>query len=114
MAKSNSTTLANAHNHVEGRRLFFVRNPNTPYGSVFTEAVENLYVVYSYGYHFPMWVYDYAIGKWIGNADKYSVSTSRQQSKTRPNNVSFWFKTDELKGMIGKGGFVQYKTRELV
>ena len=107
-----ATTLGNARREVNGRRQFYVRNPNTSRGSVFTDVTDNLYIVYSYGYHFPMWVYDYAIGKWIGNSDKYSVTTTRQQSKTRPDEVSFWLDTDGLKHMIGKGGFVEYKLRE--
>lgn len=108
-----AVTLNKARAEVNNRRLFFVRNPKTTHGSVYSEARDNLYIVYSYGYHFPMWVYDYAIGKWIGNESKYSVSTSKQQSKTRPDDVSFWFSTDELKHLIGKGGFVKYKTREM-
>lgn len=109
----NTTTLNDARKEVEGRRLFRVRNPNTTNGSVYSEALLNMYVVYSYGSHFPMYVYDYAIGKWIGNNEKYSVTTSKQQSKTRPNNVSFWMGTQEMKDMINKGGFVEYKLREV-
>jgi hypothetical protein len=108
-----ATTLGNARKEVNGRRQFFVRNPSTRNGSVFSEAKENMYVVYSYGYHFPMYVYDYAIGKWIGNNDKYSVTTTRQQSKTRPDNVSFWMGTQEMNAMITRGGFVEYKLREV-
>jgi hypothetical protein len=109
-----NTTLSNARAEVEGRRIFKVANRNTSNGSVYSEARENLYIVYSYGYHFPMWVYDYSIGKWIGNEDKYSVTTSKQQGKTRPNNVSYWLNTDSLRHLIGKGGFVEYKLREVV
>jgi hypothetical protein len=108
-----AVTLNNARYEVEGKREFFVRNPNTHSGSVFTDKTNDLYIVYSYGHHFPMYVYDYAIGKWIGNSSKYSVTTSKQQSKTRPNNVSFWLDNDEMKAMIYKGGFVEYKLREV-
>ena len=98
-------TLNEMQREVQGRRLF-------EGNSVFSRITDNLYVVYSYGYHFPMYVYDYAIGKWIGNSDKYSTTTSRHQSKCNPNDVEFWLDTDELKHMIGKGGFVEYKLRE--
>ena len=43
------------------------------------------YVVYSYGFHFPMFVY--AEGVWFENGDKYSVSTSRHVSQCRPSGV---------------------------
>lgn len=41
-----------------------------------------LYVVYSYGSHFP--IYAKIKGKWYGNKDKYSVSTSKHQSQACP------------------------------
>ena len=49
------------------------------------------YVVYSYGTHFPMYVYRGT--QWYENSDKYSVSTSKQQNQCRPdlygNNAHF-------------------------
>lgn len=79
--------------------------------SVYSEHTgANLYCVYSYGYHFPMYVYDYMIGKWIGNSSKYGVTTSKHQGKCHPNNVSFWLDTTGMKELIQLGGFVQYKT----
>ena len=44
-------------------------------------VTESCYVVYSYGYHFPMYIYD---GAWYENSDKYSISTSKQQTQLRP------------------------------
>lgn len=97
------TTLREMQAEVNGRRLF-------EGNSVFSEATENFYTVYSYGRHFPMYVYDYAISKWIGNKDKYSVTTSKHQGKCHPHEVEFWLSTGELRDMLGMGGFVQYKT----
>ena len=37
------------------------------------------YVVYSYGEHFPMYVYDDEVEMWFGNEDKYSPTTSKHQ-----------------------------------
>jgi antirestriction protein len=42
------------------------------------------YVVLSYG-HYPIWYYNSKEGKWYGNSDKYSVTTSRQLSQSRPD-----------------------------
>lgn len=98
------TTLNEMRYEVEGLRTF-------EGNSVFSNWIhEAMYAVYSYGYHFPMYVYDASIKEWIGNSDKYSVTTSKHQSKCRPRDVKFWMTTDELKGMINMGGFVQYKT----
>jgi len=55
------------------------------------------YVVCSYGRHFPMWIYTH--GQWFGNSDKYSVSTSKHQSQTRPvsdGTQIHWLDTDHM------------------
>lgn len=41
------------------------------------------YVVLSYGYY-PLWYFNMENREWFGNADKYSVSTSKQMSQSRP------------------------------
>ena len=90
---------------------YLVENTEAFTGSnMFSEWVTpTLYAVYSYGYHFPMHVYDAVAEAWIINCDKYSVSTSRQQSQTRPNNVRYALTTNALKELINLGGFNQYK-----
>jgi hypothetical protein len=65
------------------------------------------YVVYSYGYHFPMWVWDSQSRIWIGNLEKYSRSTTRQQSLTRPHQVDKWVDTQSLKS-IAEHGLIDY------
>ena len=62
------------------------------------EHTDNLYVVYSYGYHFPMYV-KYR-NTWYENNDKYSVSTSKQQSQSRPNAKTKLLNTKQLKELI--------------
>ena len=67
---------------------------------------KQVYAVYSYGSHFPMYVWDSTEKKWIGNKDKYSQSTTRHQSLLRPSSVGMWYNTDELKEVIYHGGLV--------
>jgi len=63
-----------------------------------------VYAVYSYGYHFPMYVYDFETGLWLGNSDKYSRTTSKHQTMSRPSQgIHQWFTTDELKTIIVHG-----------
>lgn len=65
------------------------------------------YVVYSYGKHFPLWVYDSAIHQWFGNADRYSVTTSKHRSQSQPMNVTVkWFDTETMKRLT-YGGYRQ-------
>lgn len=67
-----------------------------------------LYVVYSYGYHFPMYVYDARIRQWFGNSGKYSSTTTRHQSQSRPRNVDIdYVDTTMLKLIINSGGYNQ-------
>lgn len=74
--------------------------------------VKELYVVYSYGYHFPMWVWDEQAGQWIGNKDKYSRSTTKQQSQTQPRDIKTWLNTEEIKKVVQWGGLAEFVMRK--
>ena len=66
-----------------------------------------LYAVYSYGSHFPMYIWDSTEKKWLGNKDKYSRSTTRHQSQGRPSGeIHVWYNTDDMKEVIYHGGLV--------
>jgi len=57
------------------------------FGRIYTNQYnEEIYVVFSYGYHFPMFAF--MNGEWFENMDKYSVSTSKQQNQLRPCSFS--------------------------
>ena len=58
---------------------------STPKGTVFARntADDRQYVVYSYGYHWPLAVYDREADTWYVNMDKYSVTTSRHLGLVR-------------------------------
>jgi hypothetical protein len=85
-------------------RNTFVNNNDTAWG----EHSGDLYVVYSYGYHFPMYVYDYRLEQWFGNSDKYSSTTSRHQSYARPRGEDIkYLDTSMMKLVINAGGYNQ-------
>jgi hypothetical protein len=67
----------------------------------------NTYVVFSYGEHFPIYLWDDIAYKWIGNKDKYSQSTTRHQALAKPYHVHRWADTEGLKSMI-RDGIVGY------
>ena len=56
------------------------------------------YVVYSYGRHFP--IYLYLNGVWYENTDKYSVSTSKHQTQARPEASTFKVNTQAIMDII--------------
>jgi hypothetical protein len=72
------------------------------------DKTDEIYVVYSYGSHFPMYIYDKEQGKWIGNKDKYSRSTTRHQSQLRPSSVGLWYDTEEMLRVVGCKGLLNY------
>ena len=70
--------------------------------NIFSEHIkkDKLYIVYSYGYHFPIYI-KYK-NTWYENSDKYSVTTSKQQSQARPNAKTKLLSTNKMKELIYK------------
>lgn len=81
-----------AREYVQNRQPFTGSN-------TFGECVGNAYVVYSYGHHWPMFIY--VDGKWYENANKRSVTTSRHQTQLRPYDTNL-ISDNELRDMIKK------------
>lgn len=68
-----------------------------------------LYIVYSYGHHFPMYIYDEVAQMWFGNKDRYSHTTSKHQSQAKPTQpIDSWLSTDEMQSLIKHGSLVDY------
>lgn len=66
------------------------------------------YVVYSYGYHFPMFIAEWIVGDrdnvtWYENSDKFSRSTTRQQSLLHPCVTTVRLCTEDMKS-VALGG----------
>ena len=59
------------------------------------------YVVLSYGWY-PLWYYSKSEAKWYGNATKYSVSTSKQSSQSRPSYDATMLSRNELEQVMMK------------
>ena len=59
-------------------------NGSNTFGRWYNGNETTIYVVFSYGYHFPMFAW--IKGVWYENTDKYSVSTSKQQTQLRPGS----------------------------
>jgi hypothetical protein len=56
-----------------------------------------IYVVYSYGGHWPLWVYDWRANQWYENVDTYGNTTGRHKSATRPYDLT---KSAQANGFI--------------
>ena len=60
----------------EAENVFAVDYPTTGY-----------YVVFSYGLHWPLFIYDHKNGQWYGNSDRRSATTNKHYSRLTPGNV---------------------------
>ena len=59
------------------------------------------YAVLSYGWY-PLWYYSKSEGKWYGNSTKYSVSTTKQMSQSRPTYDATMVSRNELDNILFK------------
>ena len=83
----------NCHLYVENRREFDGSN-------LYARNIGKLYIVYSYGTHYPMFLF--RKGWWYENSDTYSKSTGKHHSQARPNysrNIKA-LDTAEMKNII--------------
>jgi len=77
--------------------------------NLFAEWTNGVYVVYSYGRHFPMFLYNPVKDKWFENKDKYSISTSKQQNQARPSYADTNLMSTTFMQMEIKYGFSSAK-----
>jgi hypothetical protein len=62
------------------------------------------YVVYSYGKHFPMYIFEG--GAWYANCDKYSPTTSKHMTQARPvsgQSTAMPMTTNQMKQLVRYG-----------
>lgn len=79
MSKPIKTSGTRARPYVQNRQAFTNHN-----GQLFGRwETPLLYVVYSYGDHWPLFVHDGF--DWYENEDKYSPTTSKHRSQTHPH-----------------------------
>jgi hypothetical protein len=101
MTKRIKTANRAMHEYVNNNEVFTGSN-------VFAKEVGALYIVFSYGEHFPMYIYDYDHQQWYGNTDRYSQSTTRQQQQARPTPADgksiHWHNTEILQRIVRAGG----------
>lgn len=70
--------------------------------NTFSEWVNDNYIIYSYGKHFPIYMYEPRFDRWYGNSDKYSVTTSKHQSQLKPWGDILYISKEELQMRINK------------
>lgn len=72
-----------------------------------------VYAVFSYGMHFPMYVYDYETDKWFGNSDKFSKTTTKHMWYAKPTEeIHAYYDTRTLSTIV-EIGYIQTLTKRL-
>lgn len=87
------TSNKNAAQYVKSRSPF---TGNNTFGNWWHDS----YVVYSYGDHYPLYVYKN--GSWFENETKYSTTTSKHKTQLRPTFETYKRTTQELIDLITK------------
>ena len=76
---------------------------------------QKLYVVYSYRYTWPLYVYDQTADTWYENCNQYSQTTSRHRSQCRPTGVkTIHLNTDDMRlvATCGSVGLIERANKE--
>lgn len=73
----------------------------------------SLYVVYSYGQHWPLFIYDFNVNQWFSNCDRYSVSTSKHHSQLTPYEATIPLTVEQMRLLVESGGYAQMTQRRL-
>jgi len=78
-------------------------------GVAYSDGGGMRYVVYSYGKHWPLFVWDDETQRWYGNSDKHSVTTSKHRTYAHPrlitntNDTIHWIPLEAIRLLAREG-----------
>ena len=102
MTKPIKTSNGKCRIHVQNRDLFKANNIFSEHRNTYFNR-EPVYIVYSYGHHYPMFVYHGLSRTWFENSDRYSVSTSKHRSQAHPLCPTHKISTQHMRDLISHG-----------
>lgn len=98
----------------QGSNLFAEQRPGADAGSAGGVATADRYIVYSYGYHWPLFIctHDAALTGstepiWFENEERASVSTSKQRSQAHPLTGTVMLSCAAMKALAETGRVAQ-------
>jgi hypothetical protein len=97
-AKAVRTTTRQASRYVKVTMPF--KNSNA---QLYGEWRNEMYVVYSYGQHFPIYIFEPTTRRWFANEDKYSRTTTTHQSCAHPGTETYPLSTHGMIRLINSG-----------
>ena len=90
----------NAREYVQNKQPFTGSNL---YSKWLRVAGREMYVVYSYGYHWPLFVYDKAVEVWFENTERVSVTTSKHRTMAHPHVPTIVCDTKTIQRAMAQG-----------
>lgn len=97
----------NAYGYVRDKAQFIGSNMYATWFNSWDDDEHGLYVVFSYGEHFPMYAYDSKTNLWVANNEKYSRSTTRHQSQARPYSIDREFNTRQMQELVSRRSLLE-------
>ena len=100
------TSNQRARTQVQSLQPFKGSNTFAEYNAPQGDTLTHRYVVYSYGYHFPMFIAEWTDNsspQWYENTDRYSRSTSKQFSQLHPHVATTKYDTEQMKRIARSG-----------
>lgn len=76
--------------------------------TIIAEWRDNVYVVYSYGTHYPLFVFDASANCWFANNEKSSRTTNHHRYRFAPPKINMSFNTETLRTLMKCNGYVQW------
>jgi hypothetical protein len=97
---AHKTTVSDCRRYVEDRKPFQTSN-----GQLFGMwCPSGVYAVFSYGQHWPLFVWEPKTKQWFANMDKYGTTTSKHHSKAHPFSTSTYHLTcEQMKALVAHG-----------
>jgi hypothetical protein len=100
-----------ARNAVKAMREFKGSNTFAELRSPHGDTLTYRYIVFSYGYHFPLFVAEWMDGGqvcWYENCDKWSRTTAKHRTQLHPHVNTARFGTEQMKdiAMVGISGMI--------
>lgn len=90
----------------------YVQNKNPFEGSnLYAKWHNNTYVVYSYGEHFPLFVF--SDGTWFENSERVSVTTSKHRSQVHPHCETTLLSSTEEMRLLAEIGYTAFAAKRL-
>lgn len=92
-----------ARRYVQSRTTFVGSNL---FGYTFTdrfapEGMQDGYAVFSYGVHWPLFIYSH--GMWFENEERHSVTTSKHRSQSHPHCPTVFLSHHWMKKLFNEG-----------